>query len=152
MLALNESFIIIDCEAKTSDQVIEALAERLFAKSMVSQDYARATIARENVHPTGLPTKPFCIAFPHADADGVNTSALAIAILKEPVLFKNIADPDEDLSIEVVIMMANKDPKEQVKTLRDLANIFGEPEKLEELRGLQKAVDVVFWMKKELNI
>lgn len=150
MLKLQESFVIVDLEAPDSDAVIQELAGRLHQAGMVEAGYAAATIDREKHHATGLPTRPFPIAFPHADADGVIESALAVAILKEPVLFKNMADPDEELPVELAIMLANKSPEEQVDTLRKLAELFGQAEKLSELRGLSDTFEIVEWLTTEL--
>ncbi len=150
MLNLQESFVIVGLEASDSDKVIQKLADCLHQAGMVDANYAVATIEREQRHATGLPTRPFPIAFPHADAAGVLESALAVATLKCPVVFKNMADPDEDLSVELVIMMANKDSGEQVKTLRKLAELFGQPEKLSELKNILDTVEIVEWLTKEL--
>lgn len=152
MLLVEESFIITKLQAKDSDEVITAMVERLCKGGAVCEDYAADTIAREQAHPTGLPTRPFAIAFPHADADGVNESALSVANLATPVKFRNMGDPDEDLDVELVIMLANKSPEEQINTLRSLAAIFGQSEKLVELKALTEPGKVVMWLKRELNI
>ncbi len=152
MLLVQESFIIPQLQAKDSDEVIAAMAGRLCAGGAVCDEYAADTIAREQAHPTGLPTRPFAIAFPHADAVGVFESALSVANLVTPVKFKNMGDPDEELDVELVIMLANKSPEEQIETLRSLAAIFGQSEKLIELKALTEPGKVVNWLKGELNI
>jgi PTS system galactitol-specific IIA component len=152
VLQFEESFVITGLEAANSDQVINELAGCLQKAGLVSENYGKATILREIEHPTGLPTRPFPIAFPHADAEGVNQSALAVACLKNPVRFKNMADPEEALEVEIVIMLANKSPEEQIDTLRSLAELFGEPDKLAELKNIKKACDIVDWLKKELTL
>jgi PTS system galactitol-specific IIA component len=152
LLNFGENFVFSALEAVDSDQVIQVLADSLHQAGMVDEDYGKATISREEEHPTGLPTKPYPVAFPHADADGVHHSALAVASLKKPVVFKNMGDPDEDLQVELVIMLANKSPEEQIDTLRSLAELFGESEKLTELKSLSKSSDITAWMKKELSI
>ncbi len=152
MLELQPSFVIVDLEAADSSAVILELAGRLNRAGLVSAEYGQATIERESHHATGLPTRPFPIAFPHADADGVIESALAVATLRQPVGFMNMADPDEELAVELVIMLANKNPEEQIDTLRSLAEIFGEPEKLSELRQIADADEIVDWLSKELML
>ncbi len=150
MLRFEESFVLTGFEANNSDEIINKLAGCLHQAGSVDDMYGEATIKRELDHPTGLPTRPFPIAFPHADSAGVIESSLAIACLKEPVLFKNMADPEEDLAAEIVIMLANKSPEEQIQTLRSLAELFGEPEKLSQLRSLSDPEKIVEWLKKEL--
>lgn len=152
MLKFNQDFVLVDFEAEGSDAVIQTLAGLLHNAGLVEAGYGAATIERERHHATGLPTRPFPIAFPHADADGVVESALAVATLKRPVGFRNMADPDEVLPVELVIMLANKSPEEQIETLRRLAELFGEPEKLAELRNLTTAEDIAVWLREELNL
>jgi galactitol PTS system EIIA component len=152
VLKLQESFIVLNYLAADSDAVIRELSGRLHEAGAVSADYGDATIAREQKHATGLPTTPFPIAFPHADADGVKESALAVATLSSPVGFQNMADPDEELKVELVIMLANKSPEEQIQTLRGLAELFGQPDKLQELKDLTDTAMVVEWLELELDL
>lgn len=152
MLELNESFIAVDLAAESAKEVIENLAARLYAAGCVSKEYGLLTWKREQEHPTGLPTKPFCIAFPHADAEGVHSSSLAVAKLSRPVFFKNMADPDEDLEVHLVLMLANKNPEEQIQTLRNLAMLFGESDKLVALHGLSTPQAASLWLRRELHL
>ena len=152
MLEFNEELVLLDLIAPDSESVIRSLADKLYGQRLVSSDYGQKTFERELNHPTGLPTTPFFIAFPHADADGVRISSLAIATLRNPVVFKNMADPEEDLPVDLVLMLANNSPEEQVQTLRSLALIFGESEKLVALRSLSTPEEVVAWFRLELSL
>jgi galactitol PTS system EIIA component len=152
MLEFNESLIVFDLQAKDAKEVIELLAGRMHAQGLVDVKYGVQTWAREMDHPTGLPTKPFCIAFPHADAEGVNRSALGVAVMRQPVKFQNMADPDEALDVTLVFMLANRDPEEQIQTLRNLALLFGQPEKLTELRDQTTLQGVASWLRRELRL
>jgi PTS system galactitol-specific IIA component len=152
MLVFNESLILFDITAKTAKEVIDLLATQMHAQGLVSKEYGIQTWEREIIHPTGLPTKPFCIAFPHADANGVNQSALGVALLNQPVKFQNMADPDEALDVTLVFMLANRDPQEQIQVLRNLAVLFGQPEKLVELRSQPTLQGFDAWLKQELHL
>jgi len=152
LLQFNEDLVLIDFDAADSTTVIKAMSDRLYARGFVSELYGQQTISREEKHPTGLPTEPFCIAFPHADAEGVNVSSLAVAILRNPVVFKNMADPDEDLLVYIVLLLANKKPEEQIETLRKLAILFGQPEKLSELRSQPTSASAATWLRLELSL
>lgn len=152
MLEFNESLIALDLQAKDAKEVIDLLAEKMYAQGLVAAGYGAQTWEREMVHPTGLPTKPFCIAFPHADADGVDRSALGVGVMRAPVKFQNMADPDEGLDVMIVFMLANRDPEEQIQTLRNLALLFGQPEKLVELRDQTTLHGVESWLRRELRL
>ena len=150
VLAFNEACVMVNLDVPDAQTVISLMAEKLHSQGFVSADYGDQTWAREVKHPTGLPTKPFSIAFPHADAEGVYHSALAVAILRNSVQFKNMADPDEDLDVFIVLMLANKSPEEQIQTLRNLAMLFGQPDKLAALRTQTTNQAVAAWLKQEL--
>lgn len=152
MLEFNEALIAFDLYASDAREVIDLLAGKLQSQDLVAADYGAQTWSRELNHPTGLPTKPFCIAFPHADAEGVNQSALAVAMLREPVVFQNMADPEEGLDVMLVFMLANRNPEEQIQTLRNLAMLFGQPEKLIELRDQTTPQGVEDWLRRELRL
>ena len=152
MLEFNESLIAFDLQVKEAREVIDLLADSMHAQGLVAADYGAQTWAREMDHPTGLPTTPFCIAFPHADAEGVNRSALGVAVMHQPVKFQNMADPDEGLDVMIVFMLANRDPEEQIQTLRSLALLFGQPEKLVELRDQTSLHGVESWLRRELRL
>ena len=152
MLNFNESLVALNIQAADSRAVIELLAGLLHAQGLVTAEYGRLTHERELEHPTGLPTKPFCIAFPHADASGVNQSGLALATLAEPVPFRNMGDPDEELPVHLVLMLANRSPEEQIQTLRNLALLFGKPEQLQILRDQSTPQAAVAWLRRELRL
>ena len=152
MLVFNETLIALDPDVPDARAVIEILAGKLHEQSLVTANYGEQTYLRELKHPTGLPTKPFCIAFPHADAEGVKESALALAILSKPVVFKNMGDPEEDLPVHLVLMLANRNPEEQIQTLRNLALLFGQPDKLVALRDQTTAEKAVIWLRGELHL
>jgi PTS system galactitol-specific IIA component len=152
MLKVNELMVMMNIEANDCHEVILLLADALHQQGYVTEEYGNQTCIREELHPTGLPTRPFCIAFPHADCDGVIESALGVALLKEPVGFKNMADPDETLQVEIVIMLANADPTEQIQVLRNLALLFGDGEKLADLRAQTTPMEAVSWLKRELKL
>jgi PTS system galactitol-specific IIA component len=152
VLEFNESLIAFDLQAKDAKEVIDLLSGSMYAQGLVSAEYGAQTWTRELEHPTGLPTKPFCIAFPHADAQGVHRSALGVAVMHQPVKFQNMADPDESLDVELIFMLANRDPEEQIQTLRNLAVLFGQPEKLVELRDQATLQGVASWLRRELRL
>jgi PTS system galactitol-specific IIA component len=152
VLEFNESLIAWNLQAADAREVIHVLAGKMHTQELVAADYGEQTWAREIIHPTGLPTRPFCIAFPHADAAGVHKSALGVAVLQEFVKFQNMADPDEALDVSLVFMLANSNPEEQIQTLRNLAVLFGQPDKLEELRNQATLQGVASWLRCELHL
>ena len=52
----------------------------------------------------------------------------------------------------LVFMLANRDPEEQIQTLRNLAVLFGQPEKLTELRNQTTLPEMESWLRRELRL
>lgn len=150
MLEIDPSYIQLQLQAQDAEAAIELMCRPLHEQGAVRASYAQETIEREQKHPTGLPTRPFAIAFPHAEAEGVHRSALAVATLESPIDFRNMADPDEWLPVEIIFLLANREPEEQVQALRRLAMVFGESEKLVALREMQNREETARWLTSEI--
>ena len=152
MLLFDDDCVALNVKVENSKEVIFLLSGLLEKKGAVSAKYGEVACKREISYPTGLPTKPFSIAFPHAGCEEVYQSALAVATLVEPVVFKSMENPEIELSARIVILLANGSPDEQVRVLRQLVTILGKPEKLNELRNQKTISDLVTWMHKELKL
>ncbi len=122
-----EELIIIDLPAENSDEVINRLAEVMAEKGYVTNDYALEVSEREKKYPTGLPTQEVKVAIPHAGADNVIQPGVAVAVLKQPVVFYNMENPDQGLDVHIVFLLANKDSGDQLKDLQSLTGLFADP-------------------------
>jgi PTS system galactitol-specific IIA component len=105
-------------QAETNEQVIGLLCGRLVEQGYIDPAYAQKVLDREHTFPTGLPTIPFATAIPHADADHVHATGIAIAILKYPVPFRSMEAPETSLGVWVVWLLAVKDAGKQVAMLQ----------------------------------
>ena len=152
MLLFDDDCVALNVNVQNSKDVIFLLSGKLEKKGAVSDKYGEAAYKRELSYPTGLPAKPFSIAFPHADCEMVHQSALAVATLAEPVVFNSMEDPEIKLPVCIVVLMANRNPDEQVKVLRQLVTIFRKPKNMNELRDQKNISDLVAWMRKELKL
>lgn len=133
MFAVTKELMLLDLEVETAEDVIRSLCSRLEECGHISAQHVHAVLQRELQYPTGLPTKPFAVAIPHGEAEGVNQSAIAFARLKQGVIFKNMVNSAEGLDVKLVFLLANRDPETQVSALRKLSEVFSEPDILEEL-------------------
>ena len=78
--------------------------------------------------PTGLPLGgEINAAIPHVDIEYVNSSALALATLEQPVIFRNMVDREEKVYVRLVIMLALDQPKSQIKMLQEVTKILQNP-------------------------
>ena len=135
-LYLNEELVFRNVQAKTDSEVLAFLASEMYKKNYVKEEYIQALKERENEYPTGLPSTPPGIAIPHANYEMVNKTTLAIATLKDPVLFHNMENNNEQLPIQIVIMMAIGEPHGQVEMLQKIVGIIqDEPLRQEMIRA-----------------
>jgi PTS system galactitol-specific IIA component len=123
------------------------MADVLYRDGSVKDTYFDAMLERERAYPTGLPTQEVKVALPHAGVEHVNYSAMAVGILAHPVKFGEMGAPDNELDVEIVLMLANADPDEQVQTLRKLVDMFDEPASLLALMAAGSPAEVVKLMK-----
>ncbi|HFU5891878.1 TPA: PTS sugar transporter subunit IIA [Enterococcus faecium] len=135
-LYLNEELVFRNVQAKTDSKVLAFLASEMYKKNYVKEEYIQAIQEREKEYPTGLPSTPPGIAIPHANYEMVNKTTLAIATLKDPVLFHNMENNNEQLPIQIVIMMAIGEPHGQVEMLQKIVGIIqDEPLRQEMIRA-----------------
>jgi PTS system galactitol-specific IIA component len=139
--------IFIHPELKENNQrgVIHFLCSRMVDAKYVTNEYFDQVMARERIHPTGLPTLPVASAVPHADPIGVNNTGIALAVLKEPVTFHAMDNPKQELNVSIVFLMSFI-KGEQIAVLRWVSNVLGNQEivkKIAEAEGAYSAYQIL---------
>ena len=132
--------VCLQMDAKDSTEVIQTLGEKLLTAGFVKDSFVAAALSRESELPTGLPLgAAYNAAIPHTDVEHVIQPALAIATLKTPVAFRNMVDPDDNVQVQLVILMALDQPKAQVEMLQEIATVLQDSATIE---GLVQASSV----------
>lgn len=106
MTNYNESQIIVIEEELPKEEVLKKMAKLLESKKLVKDTYLNAILEREKTYPTGIDTEGINVAIPHCDIANVNEAALCVGVLKHPVEFAKMDDPDTNIKVSMVIMMA----------------------------------------------
>lgn len=140
---LDPDLILLNVEAKKSEDVINMLGKIMLSKNYVKDDYIDAVLERERSLPTGLDTKDICVAIPHTDSGHVNASSVGIATLKDPVQFSMMVDPEKKLNIDIVFLLAVKDPNSQIKLLKNLMSVFQNEQLLKNLKSAGNKKEVI---------
>lgn len=78
----------------------------------------------------------------------VNKTTLAIATLKEPVLFHNMEDNKAQLPIQIVIMMAIGEPHGQVEMLQKIVGIIQDEPLRQEMIDARNDTELLALLKK----
>ena len=141
---LKQDHIKCNLEVSNAKEAIEALTALLVKTGHVKPEFAVDVWQRELIFPTGLPTQPFEIAIPHADADHVNQSAVAIGIVNHPVSFFQMGmDNDVKTNAKIIFLLAIKEKEKQVEMLQQLMSLIQSPHLLERLTTLNNAHDII---------
>ena len=135
-LIFNEDLIEIKFDAKTKDDVIYCLGDKLRKVDCIKEGFEKAVLEREKQYPTGLPT-PVPIALCHEKAEWVKKTAISIATLKEPVRFNNMGNPSTVVDVDIVFLLAIKEPNNHMKLLKKLMVFFKDEETLIQIRDTQ---------------
>ena len=140
---LDPNCVLLECDAKTSADVISAVGERLEEQGYVKNSYIQAALDREKELPTGLPLGgEINAAIPHTDIEHVLKPALGMATLRKPVIFKNMVSPQEDVLVRLVFLLALEQPKAQIEMLQEVASVIQNADLVKKLVS-QKSVDGV---------
>lgn len=122
-IILDENLIFQNLSFKTNIELEGFMADQLYKYGYVKEKYKAALLEREKHFPTGLPSSQPAVAIPHANADLVNKTTLAVATLAEPIKFKNMGNVKEDIPIKIVIMLVIAEPHSQIEMLQKVASI-----------------------------
>lgn len=137
--AIDPEAVILGAKAETSEEIIRLLASRLHALGYVTDSYADAVVKREQTLPTGLPLGGTNnVAIPHTDPQHVIRAGVALATLASPVIFANMEEPEEEVSVSTVFLLAINNKDKQIATLQQIMEMIQEPNILD---ALQKARD-----------
>jgi PTS system galactitol-specific IIA component len=120
--------VALQVDAASSEEVIRLLGERLYALGRVKDGFVAATLRREADMPTGLPLGDINAAIPHVDIEYVNSPSLALATLTAPVIFRNMVEPDEEVPVRLIIMLALDQPKSQIEMLQQVSGVLQQPD------------------------
>lgn len=120
--------------AATKEEALELLSKEFVKAGVVEENFLEGLLKREANFPTGLLTdvEGFGVAIPHTDSEYVRRNQLGFMSLDEPVTFQYMADPETEVPVKLMVMMAIQG-HDQVDMLMKLMGMFSDPELLDEL-------------------
>lgn len=149
-ITLRESLILRFDQKMTDTEVLSAMCENLHREGIVKESYQAAILEREASYPTGLKCGGINIAIPHADIIHVNEAAISVAILKEPAPFKAMDEPDGDVPVNIVIMLALTEAHGHIEMLQKIVGLIQNQDELQKMIDTDDKKAVMELMEKEL--
>jgi len=132
---IKPELVRIGLDAPDRDGAIRSLAALLEQGGYVKDSFVGAVLERERTFPTGLPTGTISVAIPHADSEHVLRSAIAVGVLAHPVGFQQMGDPEARLDVDLVMVLAIRDPKAVVPFLQKACTAFQDQELLARIKS-----------------
>ena len=148
-LILDEQLVEVGVDVQDREEVIRLLSGKMDSCGFVEQGFEQAVLAREKQYPTGLPTR-IPVALCHVEAEYVKQTAMAVAVLKKPVEFHNMGDPQSVLDVEIVFLLTILDPKQQVFYLRKLMELFKD-DTLPNLKAAKTKKEAITLLTQKIN-
>ena len=132
---IRPELVLINPKLATSTAVIKALGTLLVDGGYGKVTLIPAALRREQNYPTGLLLDADGVnaAIPHAEREHVVSAAVAVAILRNPIPFRQMDDPDTEIPVRLVFLLALPDADSQLQTLRSLAGALQNPELISQL-------------------
>jgi len=148
---LSEELILIGIDANNAAEAIRILAENMYAKGYVKETFADAVIRREELYPTGMPTE-IPVGMPHTDVEHCLRPGISLGILKNPVAFRTMGEPEKVVAVNLIFLLSVVDPASQVKVLTRLVDFFQRTDQLQNLMNCQEPKEALTILEDGLNI
>lgn len=132
-IKFSKSQIIYLQEPSTDAEVLTVMTDLLHQKGYVKDTYQQAILNREKAFPTGLFTGGINVAIPHADVEHVDEASICVGILRKPVKFHAMDEPDNFIDVSLVIMLALKEPHGHIDMLTKVVNLIQNQETVKEI-------------------
>lgn len=138
----DQKFLYYSFDEEDQEALLREMSGVLIDAGFVHESYSEAVIEREQVFPTGLPTQGINVAIPHTDSDHVKKEGFLVGVLGKPVTFEMMASKDVFLEVELIFMLAIKQPENQLEMLQKLMLLCQDEKNLQLLKSKEKVVEV----------
>lgn len=121
---------LIDLELTQTDrtEALRYLVGLLEKQNYVPHEYMKKVVDREASYPTGLRFANIAIAIPHGDSECVLKSSIAVGRCKNKMAFHSMEEPSDLINVDLIVLLAIKDPKSHLTILNNLMEMFSKKE------------------------
>lgn len=128
---------VLDLEAKSWQDVLISMNERLCEQGYVNNTYLETILKREAEYPTALPVEPYPIAIPHTETGAIERPFIAPIRLRTPVAWGDMSDPEHTFDVRLVFCLGFRDAGAHIELLQILVHNFQRPDWVEALFSAQ---------------
>lgn len=118
---IHENIIKLDMQAGDSTEAIKVLGQLLVDNDYIKPSYIDGVLEREENFPTGLVLTNAGIAIPHASPNNnVLKNGIAAARLANSVKFYSMEDPEQQVDVNMIFILALANSNEHLEVLKKL--------------------------------
>ena len=140
---------VYNSDSVDRDMVFSDVYRNLLKAGYVKGNFLSHVLEREDLYPTGIDTSPISkklpnIAIPHTEGEFVNARLIVPVLLKHPIRFNNMVDPQKTLDVSFLFMILNNDPTGQANVLAQIMDFLAHTsvDKLMELFSLDSTKEI----------
>ncbi|WP_293817178.1 PTS sugar transporter subunit IIA [uncultured Parolsenella sp.] len=128
-LQFDESLVLIlDKEGLTTADVVSTVADELRRQGYARDSYKQAILDREQQFPTALDVQGLNVAIPHCDPENVERGAICAAVLKHPVDWHRMDEPEQTCPVSLVVMLALNEAHAHLEMLQKVIALIQDQE------------------------
>lgn len=109
-------------------------AGMLEREGLVKEGFQKVLMDREDKYPTGIQTMSLPVSIPHAEFSYVNQESVVITVFEQPVMFRRMDAPDEEVGTEISFMLLLRDAHSHLTVLQQLSGLL-QSDKLERIKA-----------------
>lgn len=140
---VNNGVVLTNLASSSKEDVFKTLHEELYKNGNVKESFYEGLVKREDVFPTGLLLTTHNVAIPHTDAEHVVNSCIAVATLKNPVVFQCMEDKDKSIEVKVIFMLAMAEAHGHIEMLQKLIALIQNELFLENILNAKDANQII---------
>ncbi|SKC63534.1 PTS sugar transporter subunit IIA [Maledivibacter halophilus] len=147
----DEEIVFFKESFNNKEDAIKKLADEFYKKGLVKDTFFQAVVDREEGYPTGLNVNGIGVAIPHTDSAHIIKPQIGFMTLKEPVIFKDMVDSQNEIKVNTIFMLGLAKSEQQVQILQKLMDLFQSEVLLKEITAC-KNIDEFKEIMKKANI
>ena len=146
---VREDLILLGVKGETRDEVLTNIADLLVKKGIAKPTFPAALLAREAEYPTGLALGELNLAIPHANPEHINDITVTIAVPEQAVVFKDMGDPDSDVTVALIVCLTLQKADDNIKMLPALMSFFAQEDNLRAILACTSPAQVMALLPRE---
>lgn len=134
-------------EASDTEELFKSIGQKLFDRGLVKEGYVTSLAEREKNFPTGLDLSVVGnntpnVAIPHTEVEFCNWKGIAVAILKNPIDFRNMIAPSKHIDVRFAFFILNNEKNSQTNLLSYLMSFFTQDDKVSKLSEMTDSEEI----------